>query len=151
MRWFLLLAALLALAACSDSDVQRPEDRGTRRIVFPNGQQVRAEVRMRNDDIIRGAMFRDAMPEGRGILLLYKKNGNYQQFLYQVKVPLDIIWFNENGIVVEMMKSAPPCPEGTRASQCPVYGGTVPARTVLLLGAGSLDRLALQKNMKVDL
>jgi hypothetical protein len=150
MRWLVFIAILL-LASCSGRDTLRPEDRGTRRINYPNGKHVRAEVRMRPDDIIRGAMFRDSLPGDRGILLLYKKNGNYQQFLYQVKIPLDVVWFNEYGVIVELVSNAMPCPEGTRASQCPVYGGQAIARTVLLLGGGSVGRFGLQKGMKVDL
>ena len=152
MRMILFLSAVLCLGACGNpADVMRPEDRGTRLITLPNGHTIRAEVRFRQEDVLRGAMFRDAMPEDRGILLLFKQIGYYPTFTYQVRFPLDLLWFDNKGNVVQIVENAPPCPEGRKASECPVYGGSVPARAVLQLAGGVAKKQGLAKGMKMDL
>ena len=41
--------------------------------------------------------------------------------MYQVKIPLDMVWMDKNRRVVEMVENTPPCK--TKASECPNYGG----------------------------
>ena len=152
MCLILFLSAVLCLGACGNSsEVMRPEDRGTRLIVLPNGAKIRAEVRFRQEDVMRGAMFRDAMPEDRGILLLFKQTGHYPTFLYQVKFPLDLLWFDDKGLIVQLVHNAPPCPVERKASQCPVYGGTAPARAVLQIAGGVAKKNGLSQGMRLDL
>ena len=152
MRMILFLSAALCLGACGNSsDVMRPEDRGTRLITLPNGKTIRAEVRFRQEDVLRGAMFRDSMAEDHGILLLFKQTGFYPTFTYQVKFPLDLLWFDDKGTIVQLVPNAPPCPEGRKASECPVYGGTAPARAVLQIPAGVAKKQGLAQGMKLEL
>jgi uncharacterized membrane protein (UPF0127 family) len=54
--------------------------------------------------------------------------------MYQVELPLDIIWMDARGNVVEVVEKAAPCK--TAASQCPQYGGTRQAQVVLELPGG---------------
>lgn len=152
MRLILFLSAVLCLGACGNSsDVMRPEDRGTRLITLPNGQKIRAEVRFKQEDVLRGAMFRDSMADDRGILLLFKQTGYYPTFLYQVKFPLDLLWFDDKGNIVQLIHSAQPCPPERKASECPVYGGTAPARAILQIAGGVAKKQGLSQGMKLDL
>lgn len=152
MRLFPIVAAALLLCACGSSDTMRPEDRGTRLLTLPNGFNVRVETRVRPDDILRGAMFRDSMPEDRGLLMRHQKAGPLPTFLYQVKFPLDLLWLDETGRVVEIARDVPPCPAGTVASQCPVYGSIrTPARYVLQLAAGMAKKQGLAVGTRIEL
>jgi uncharacterized protein len=147
MRSLPILLALLLLSACGSSDVMRPEDRGTRLVTLPNGSDLRVELRTNPEDILRGAMFRDAMPENRGLLMRHQKVGPLPTFLFQVKFPMDLIWLDDGGRIVEVIHNVPPCPEGMRASQCTVYGSRrAPARYVLLVAAG----VAKKQNLTID-
>ena len=129
----------------------KPEDRGTRLVTMPGGEKVRVEIRIRQEDVLRGAMFRDSLPPERGIALFYRKAGKYPMFTYQVKMPLDHVWVDERGTIVEVVAHTPPCPTGLKASQCPVYGGNQVAKAVLLLADGMAARYGLQPGIKVDL
>jgi uncharacterized protein len=101
---------------------------------MPDGTKVMAEVMSHQTDMVRGMMFRDELPQGRGMMFVHGKPGQYPYFLYQVKIPLDILWMDARGRVVEFVENAPPCK--TNAQQCPQYGGKQQAVVVLELPAG---------------
>ena len=94
-----LFVAVAFLTACS-GPTTRPEDIGTRLITMPGGQRVRVEVKIRPEDIMRGMMFREKLDPDRGMMFLHKPPGKYAYWMYQVKIPLDIIWMDEQGNIV---------------------------------------------------
>ena len=142
MRYFFLCAALaLALAGCrggtSDEDALE-----TRAVKLPNGTEIRAEARIRPVDMGRGMMFRDTLPRGQGMLFIHAKPGAYTYYMYNMRIPLDIVFMDANRRIVEIAASVPPCK--TKASECPTYGGHGQAQFVLELGAGEAARNGLK-------
>lgn len=129
---FLFAAAILS--GCGEP-AMKPEDYGTHRVEMPNGKTIRAEMMVKPEDLMRGMMFRESLAEDRGMLFLHGSPGRYPYWMYQVKIPLDIIWLDLNRRVVEISENTPPCPSAS-ASECPSYGGKVQAMTVLELKAG---------------
>jgi uncharacterized protein len=88
-------------------------------------------------DMARGMMFRDTFPEGRGMLFIHPTPDRYPYWMYQVKMPLDIIWMDKQKRIVEIVENAPPCTG--KASECQntgTYGGTEVAMYVLELPGG---------------
>ena len=144
-----LFVAVAFLTACS-GPTTRPEDIGTRLITMPGGQRVRVEVKIRPEDIMRGMMFREKLDPDRGMMFLHKPPGKYAYWMYQVKIPLDIIWMDEQGNIVEISANTPPCPHAS-AIQCPVYGGSQKAQVVLELAAGMAAKYGLATGMRVSL
>ena len=144
-----LFVAVAFLTACSEPTT-RPEDIGTRLITMPGGQKVRVEVKIRGEDIMRGMMFREKLDPDRGMMFLHKPPGKYAYWMYQVKIPLDIIWMDEQGNIVEISPNTPPCPQAS-ASLCPVYGGSQKAQVVLELAAGMAAKYGLATGMRVSL
>ncbi|MCL4402550.1 MAG: DUF192 domain-containing protein [Acidobacteria bacterium] len=112
-----------------------------RTVKLPNGGEVRAEVAIRPFDLQRGLMFRDAVPRGTGMLFIHDRPGAYSYYMYQVRIPLDIIWLDSGQRVVEISANTPPC--NSKASQCPTYGGHARAQFVLELGGGEAARNGL--------
>jgi uncharacterized membrane protein (UPF0127 family) len=129
----MMLAAMLT-TACSDKETI--EDFHDRTVTLPDGAEIRAEVMTRDQDMMRGMMFRDSFPEGRGMLFIHGSPGKHHYWMYQVKVPLDIIWMDNSGRVVEMSENTPPC-KAEKASECPNYGGNETSVVVLELPAGN--------------
>jgi uncharacterized membrane protein (UPF0127 family) len=144
LRHVLLLCALL-LAACSGGlETIRPGELTTRQVVLPDGTKILAESMRQELDMTRGMMFRDSLAEDRGMLFTHGAPGRYPYWMYQVKIPLDIIWMDSRGYVVEILAKVPPCPSKS-ARECPNYGGTQDAQYVLELAAG----MAAKHNLRV--
>lgn len=110
------------------------EDFSARSITLPDGTAVRAEVLTHPTDMARGMMFRDSFPEGKAMLFIHSSPGKYQYWMYQVKLPLDIVWLDTSRTVVEMVENAPPCL--TKSSECAQHGGNRTAMYVVEFPGG---------------
>ena len=119
------VAAWLLLSACGS-----PSDSGdvnTVEVTFPNGKTVIAETRLRNEDQMLGMMFRDSLAKDRGMLFIHPKEENVPYWMYQVRIPLDIIWLDRQRRIVEISANTPAC-TSTTSRDCPSYGGHEKAR-----------------------
>jgi uncharacterized protein len=143
--WLLPLALLLA--GCG-SDSTSADDLNSRTVVLPGGQKIRAEMRMHPRDIFSGMMFRDSLAPDHGMLFMYAKEGSYPFWMYQVKIPLDIIWLSEKRLVVRITENAQPCPGPSE--KCRTYGGDKPAMYVLELAGGMAKKYNLQVGQQLD-
>lgn len=133
MRALLLLSLCFCSVACNRGSGAL-EDYNAREITLPDGTVVKAEVMMNTADMARGMMFRETLPEGRAMLFIHTNPNRYPYWMYQVRVPLDIIWMDKSRRIVEIVESAPPCT--TKASECVNHGGTKEATYVLELPGG---------------
>jgi len=136
----MLLVALLG-GGCGEPETKGPESLSLSTVKLPGGQQIRAEVEMNDLDMQKGMMFRDSLPRGRGMLFIHQTPGLYPYWMYQVRIPLDMIWMDTSHRIVEISPDTPPCK--TKASLCPNYGGHQTAQFVLELGGGEARRLGL--------
>jgi uncharacterized protein len=143
MRSLLAVTALLCLAACSRS-ADPVRDFTARPVTLPNGKTITAEVMVDTVDITRGMMFRDSLPPDRGMLFIHNSPGKYSYWMYQVRIPLDIIWMDRNRRVVEIAANTPPCEKPASARECPHYGGNETAMYVLELGGGEAAKNGVQ-------
>lgn len=92
--------------------------------------------------MMRGMMFRDSIAPDRGMLFVHGSPGKYPYWMYQVRIPLDIIWMDLSHRIVEISADTPPCK--TQAAACPHYGGNEEAVFVLELGGGMAARYGLR-------
>ena len=127
-------AALLILCACG-SKTTEVEGLNTTEITFPNGKTVIAETMLQDIDQRRGMMFRDALAKDRGMLFIHPKEENVPYWMYQVRIPLDIIWMDHQRRIVEVSANTPAC-TAKSSRDCPNYGGHERARYVLELAGG---------------
>lgn len=142
MRYQWLGCLMLLVTSCGPRTVNL-EEFEKKQVKLPNGQTVRVDVMIKPFDLQRGMMFRESLPRGEGLLFVHPKSGRYPYFMYQVTVPLDIIWLDADHRVVEMVANAQPC--RTKASLCPTYGGSQDASFVLEVGAGEAQRYGLHQ------
>jgi uncharacterized membrane protein (UPF0127 family) len=144
---FVLVSAFVLLAACG-SNTDAVDEFNTRKVTLPDGTVIRAEVMRNEKDMMRGMMFRDSLPEDRGMLFIHGSPGKYTYYMYQVKIPLDIIWMDARNTVVEISENTPPCT--TNASACPRYGGTKDALVVLELPGGGARKHNIQVGSRIE-
>ena len=139
----LLVAVTVLLSGCGEK-AATVEDFNTRPVTLPNGKTIHAELMVKPEDMMRGMMFRESVAPDHGMLFFHASAGKYKYWMYQVKIPLDIIWMDANHKVVEISPNTPPC-KSTSAQDCTNYGGNEDAKYVLELGGGG----AARNNIKV--
>jgi uncharacterized protein len=138
---YLILAAVLVLIACGHKP-DSVEDFYLRTVTLPRGRTIRAEAVFDNLELLRGLMFRTSLAPDRGMLFVYPHPERYQTVMYQVLIPLDIIWMDSERRILEIDENAQPCK--TQASQCRKYGGTKLVSYALEIGGGLAKKDGLE-------
>ena len=105
------------------------------------GQRYAIEVADDDAERARGLMFRDALPEDRGMLFIHDAEVPQAYWMKNTKIPLDILYFDGSRKLVSQQRDVPPCSLG---DGCPSYPSKAPAQYVLELNAGEAARLELQ-------
>jgi uncharacterized membrane protein (UPF0127 family) len=146
--WVLVVVSFLA-GCTGDQKTATLDDLYTREIKLPDGARFRAEVVTKKFDMTRGMMFRDSLAPDRGMLFIHGEPGRYPYWIYQVRIPLDLIWLDHNRLVTEIVPNAPPC-QSESASKCPQYGGNTRAVFVLELNAGLAAKHKLKPGDRLD-
>ncbi len=136
-----LFLACLAAAACSQpapptaarvdptpvaAKVELPH------AVLPDDFTVELELALTPQEVTDGLMFRPSLPEKRGMLFIFAVDRYPAFWMKNTLIPLDLIFLDSAGIVVDVVADVPPC----AADPCPTYSPKSPARAVLEVGAG---------------
>ncbi len=150
MRVGMLCAGLvMLLSACSGEKSSTVADLQATEVVFPNGTKIVAEYLTKDLDVMRGMMFVDKLAPDRGKLFRHPAESNYAYFMYQTRIPLDIIWISKQRRIVEIAPNTPACPSKS-ASACPSYGGHEKALYVLEVNAGIAAKNGLRVGDLLD-
>src|SRR5580658_7473948 len=96
MRFSLALIGAAALLAGGCSSPAVTDEIGLTQITFPNGVRINAETMSDEVELIRGLMYRDSLPPGRGMLFIHPDEDIFHYWMYQTKMPLDIIWMDHD-------------------------------------------------------
>jgi len=104
------------------------------RVTFPDGFVVQLEIAADDPTREQGLMFRDTLPEDRGMIFLFPAPGVYPFWMKNTLIPLDMYWIDDGRRVVTVASDVPPC----KADPCPSYPASGPgaARFVLETAAG---------------
>ena len=132
LRAALIVAIAWSLSVCA----------GARQPWVELGNQ-RYAIEIADDDAerARGLMFRDALPTGHGMLFIHDAEEPQAYWMKNTKIPLDILYFDDERKLVAQQRDVPPCSLG---DGCPSYPSDAPARYVLELNAGEAARLQLK-------
>jgi hypothetical protein len=151
----LLVVGLAAGGGCSDGSAN-PDGGSARRgqatarselayATTPNGQTLSLEVRRSVGERARGMMGRRSVPPGTGMLFVFEEAGRHSFWMRGCLIPLDIVWLDARGEVVDVEANAPPCTD----SPCPSYAPRAPASYVIEVGAGRAEPLGLVPGARV--
>jgi uncharacterized protein len=146
--WVVLVLSLLT-GCVGGEKTATLEDLYTREVKLPDGARFRAEVVTKKFDMSRGMMFRDSLAPDRGMLFVHGEPGLYSYWMYQVRIPLDLIWLDQNRLVSEIASNVQPC-KSESAVQCPKVGGNRRALYVLELNAGMAEKHKLKLGDRLD-
>ena len=127
----------------TDTDTAMPDPRGQRLAVTASttlgGQEILLEVAATAQQQALGLMYREALPDDRGMLFPLGRPRPVSFWMRNVPVPLDMV-FIYNGTVQAIAAAVPPC----TADPCPTYGpGSQLVDQVIELRAGRAAELGL--------
>jgi uncharacterized membrane protein (UPF0127 family) len=90
-----------------------------------NNLDIKAEVARSERARTKGLSGRDTLESGHGMVFVFPQAGDYAFTMAKTKIPLDIIWINDNAIVYIAASAAP---------GQPIIDPNVEADTVLEVG-----------------
>ncbi len=105
--------------------------------------KIEAEISRTGEEQLMGLGNRFSLPEGQGMLFLYKNQGEKIFWMKRMNFPIDILWLN-NGKLVLIEKDVPPPKEGTPDAALEKYGFGVLADMVLELPGGYTQKHHIQ-------
>tara|TARA_B100000029_G_scaffold121094_2_gene114520 strand:+ start:19018 stop:19512 length:495 start_codon:yes stop_codon:yes gene_type:complete len=101
---------------------------------------------------VRGLMFQNELPFDQGMLFVFDEPGPKSMWMLNMQFALDIIWFDEDGNVVNISKNVPPCKTPTEVMACDSHGATArDAKYALEVTAGFVDEFQVNKNSKLEI
>lgn len=101
-----------------------------------------AEVASTETQRAKGLMFRENLPKDKAMLFVFLEKGVYNFWMKNCKIPLDIIFLDENKRVVAIKENCQPCGK----EDCPSIQPGVLAKYVLEISAGLADEMGLAEN-----
>jgi len=152
---FFLVAALLVMTACTQpaqtsttdvGDAPPPSHVPLPQAALPDGFTVNLELAATPEETTTGLMFRPALAADRGMLLLWPEERLATIWMMNVLIPLDIVFLDDAGQIVELVANAQPC----SAEPCPRFTTSRPARAVLEIAAGSAAAHGLEVGSRSD-
>ena len=145
MRWLFLLFCVLL---CGCDKPENPEDYSRSDLTLPGGRVIKVDMMISQLDLGRGMKYRSSLAPDHGMLFVHATPGYYRYWMYQVLIPLDIIWMDTDRKIILIMPDAQPCK--TTPDQCPQYGSPKPAHYVLELAGGMAKKYNLRVGQQVD-
>ncbi|MBU1999321.1 MAG: DUF192 domain-containing protein, partial [Candidatus Omnitrophica bacterium] len=99
MQGFLLILVLILLFSPLQAQTRQACVRGV---------CVQVEVVDSPEDRSRGLMFRDKLGEKEGMLFIFDERGRHNFWMKNMQFPIDIIWINQDKVIVDIRKNIPP-------------------------------------------
>jgi uncharacterized membrane protein (UPF0127 family) len=96
---------------------------------------IQAEVVDSAEKRAKGLMFRQKLGEKEGMFFIFEDRGRHNFWMKNMKFSIDIIWINQDKVIVDIRKNVPPC-----QNECPSYTPLVNAKYVLEVNAGFTDK-----------
>jgi uncharacterized membrane protein (UPF0127 family) len=115
-------------------------------VSFPDvsGVSVEAELVRSEHDTMRGLMYRRAMPEEHGMLFDLRERDDHKFWMHNTCIPLDLIYVDEDGLIVGIVENAPTLDDSARGVGCP-------SRWVLEVNAGWCRRHGVTAGQRMTL
>ena len=133
-----ILVPLLALAGLLGA--------GNRSLtIFIQDKPFFAEVADTPEKQAQGLMFRRHIRADYCMLFVFAEEETRSFWMKNTLIPLDIIYLNNAGQIVDMHCSVPPC----RGDPCPSYTSALPARFVVEIRGGLAGKLKLKIGDKI--
>ena len=127
------LIFVVLLSACT----QVSNNIQTITLVGPHKEVVEVQVELVDspEERAQGLMFRNHLPEGRGMLFIFEDEQPLSFWMKNTLIPLDIIFFDKGGQFVSG-DTMIPC----TGDPCPMYPSQGPAKVAVEVPFGTIER-----------
>jgi uncharacterized protein len=107
----------------------------------------RVEQARTDEENHRGLMFRRQLPRDHG-MLFFQKPGRAGFWMKNTLIPLDLLYFDSDGILLEIIAGAVPC----RQRDCPIYSSrALDVRYILEINGGEAARRGIRVGDRLEL
>ncbi|NJN46478.1 MAG: DUF192 domain-containing protein [Candidatus Competibacteraceae bacterium] len=101
----------------------------------------RVEIAQTLEERQQGLMFRTQLPADQGMLFVQPTPGQASFWMKNTYIPLDMLYFDDQGQLLEMHTDVPPC----KAKPCPVYKSQATrVKYILEINGGLAERVGLK-------
>jgi len=101
---------------------------------------IHAEIAQTGTQKKQGLMGRKQLLEGHGMLFTYDHEVQPDFWMKNMLIPLDFVWLNRQGEVVNISERIPPC----GANNCPIITSPKRVQYVLELPSGSIQKIKIK-------
>jgi len=129
------LAALVLLVGCANTVTFETD----------NPTTITVEVADEKEERAIGLMYRENLPEDRGMIFVFDDLNNRMFWMKNVKINLDMIYLDSDFIVNEVKHNLEPC----QTVRCPTFPSQFPAQYVIEVNGGFAARNNIVPGTKV--
>lgn len=115
-------------------------------VKFASGEVVQLEVTRTPEEQSMGLMYRQNLPDDRGMLFSFSPPRPVSFWMKNVVIPLDMV-FLRNGVVKAIAANVPPC----KQDPCPTYGPNETIDQVIELRGGRAAELGIKPGQQVKI
>lgn len=139
MKKLFIIAAFFLVACVQSTQMQ---------LISPNGENINliVEIAESSEERSQGLMFRKELPRNHGMLFAYQNEQSLSFWMKNTLIPLDILFFDADGVFVSATTMQPCIIE-----QCPSYQSEAPSKYALEVAAGFVKRLGVEEGWRVVL
>lgn len=134
-----------------------PSDSKLESVEFPRGtikiDDIPLEVQVADTEPrrIRGLMFQNELPYNQGMLFVFDTSGIYSIWMLNMKFPLDMIWFDNDGKIIHMEKDVQPCKTALELMACQSFVPTGNSLYILEVTSGFIDKFNITLDSKLSI
>lgn len=111
---------------------------------------INVEIADSDDERQRWLMFRDEnLSPNSGLLLVYDRPDLYSMWLLNIRYPLDLLWFDQQGNLVYTVRDAQPCDNVLDFTTC-TFKNTKPSKFVFTAHSGFIDQNGITNTSKLE-
>jgi uncharacterized membrane protein (UPF0127 family) len=143
----LLLTLSIFLYACDRQPASAPSPLPTTTMRIGN-KTFTLEIANKNEDRFRGLMYRDAMPADHGMIFVFPDVAPRSFWMKNTRIPLDILYLDENGTVVSIHQMQPYVLTGTHSDAPAKYAIELNAGAAAAAGVHASDHLSIPPEAK---
>jgi uncharacterized protein len=114
-------------------------------VALPGGKTIETYVANNSKSRALGLMGYSHLKPDEGMVFIFENYESHMMWMKNMLISIDIIWLNEDKVIVDIIPSIPPC----RKDPCPIYGPSAPSKYVLEISDRASSLYHLQKGLKL--